>query len=210
MTDLPDPHDLPSPPGRPGSDVTMLLERLADGEGTAFDELLPLVYSELRRIARGQRRRGGDRPAFHTTELVHEAYLRFAKRDQQVYSHREHFFAVAAMAMKQILLDEARSRLSQKRGGKARRETLDPQELKIDQQAEFAVALDLSLQKLGQVTTRARRVVEYRYYGGLTEEETARVIGVDVRTVRRDWAKARAWLTVELGLAGESSLPSSP
>lgn len=180
--------------------VTLLLERLADGEDQALDELFPIVYSELRRIARGQRRRGGPHLTLETTGLIHEAYLRFAKADRHVYSHRQHFYAVAAKAMRQILLDEAKSRLRQKRGGGAQRATLDPEQLKVEEQAEFLVALDQGLEKLGKIKERVRRVVEYRFFGGLTEEETAEVIGVDARTVRRDWAKARAWLALELGL----------
>ncbi len=183
-------------------DVTQLLHQLADGETAALDDLLPLVYSELRRIAHGQRKRGRRTPTLVTTELVHEAYLRFAKKDRQVYKHREHFYAVAALAMKQILLDEAKSRLSQKRGGEVEAETLDPNQVRIDQQAELMVALDRSLEKLGKLKWRVRRVAEYRYFGGLTEEETACAVGVDVRTVRRDWAKARAWLTIDLGFDG--------
>ena len=186
-------------------DVTQLLCRLADGEASALDALLPVVYSQLRRIAQGQRRRGKRTPTLVTTELVHEAYLRFAKKDRQVYNHREHFYAVAALAMKQILLDEAKSRLSQKRGGDAEAETLDPNQARIDQQAELMVALDRSLEKLGKLKLRVRQVAEYRYFGGMTEEETARALGVDVRTVRRDWAKARAWLSVDMGFDGRES-----
>lgn len=185
----------------PASDgaVTLLLERLAEGEEEVLDELFPIVYAELKKIARGQRRRRGSHLTLETTGLIHEAYLRFAKGEQHVYSHRQHFYAVAAKAMRQILLDEAKRRLRHKRGGGAQRASLDPDQLKIEQQAELMVALDQGLEKLGRIQERARRVVEYRFFGGLTEQETARAIGVDARTVRRDWAKARAWLALELG-----------
>ena len=190
--------------------VTLILRRLADGHEGALEELLPVVYGELRRIARGQRRRRG-RPALLTTELVHEVYLRFARRERQVYEHRQHFFATAALAMKQILLDEAKSRLRHKRGGALESETLDPETALVDQQAELLIALERSLERLGRVAWRARRIVEYRYFGGLTEEETAELVGVDARTVRRDWAKARAWLILDLGLVapGEDAQPAA-
>lgn len=179
--------------------VTLLLERLAEGEEQVLDELFPLLYSELRRIASGQRQRRAFGGTLDTTALINEAYLRFAKRDLHLYSHRQHFFAVAAKAMRQILLDEAKRRLRQKRGGDVEQDSLDPEQLRIDEQAELMIALDQGLERLGKIQQRARKVVEYRFFGGLTEEETADVIGVDPRTVRRDWAKARAWLAIELG-----------
>lgn len=182
-------------------EVTVLLQRLASGEDGALNEVFPMVYSELRRIASGQRHRRAGGTPIETTALIHEAYLRFARRDRNLYSHRQHFFAVAARAMRQILLDEARSRLRQKRGGEAHHESIDPEQLKIEEQAELMIALDRGLEKLGQIQERARQVVECRFFGGLTEEETAEVIGVDARTIRRDWAKARAWLAIELGLS---------
>ncbi len=188
--------DLPSE-----GEVTVWLQRLAGGEDGALNEIFPMVYSELRRIASGQRQRRAGHTPLDTTALIHEAYLRFARRDQHLYSHRQHFFAVAARAMRQILLDEARSRLRHKRGGEARHESLDPERLKIEEQAEFMIALDRGLEKLGKIQERAKQVVECRFFGGLTEEETAEVVGVDPRTIRRDWAKARAWLAIELGLS---------
>lgn len=194
-----------APPSNQASDsrgeVTLLLERLADGEESALNELFPLVYTELRRIARGQRRRGAQSATLDTTALLNEAYLRFARLDHHLYSHRQHFFAVAARAMRQILLDEAKGRLRQKRGAGAGHDSLDPEQLRIDEQAEFMIALNSGLEKLGRVKERVRRVVEYRFFGGLTEAETAEVLGVDARTIRRDWAKGRAWLAMELGFS---------
>ena len=166
--------DLPS-----DGSVTLLLQRMADGEDAVLDA------------------------------LIHEAYLRFAKRDRHLFSHRQHFFAVAARAMRQILLDEARRRQRSKRGGGAQRESLDPELLRIDEQAEAMIALDQALDKLGRIEERARTVVEHRFFAGLTESETAGLLGVDARTVRRDWAKARAWLAVELGLTDVASLSRS-
>ncbi|MEM8932746.1 MAG: ECF-type sigma factor [Acidobacteriota bacterium] len=191
--------------------ITLQLQRWAAGEPDAFDELLPLVYAELRRIARGQRRRAspsalGDVTSA-TTDLVHEAFLRFAHKDRQCYAHREHFYAVAAKAMRHILLDQAKRRATAKRGRRPERVALDPERLQLDEQAEFLLALHQSLERLETVSPRAGRVVELRYFGGLTEGETARVLGVDGRTVRRDWAKARLWLAETLGPAGAAVGP---
>lgn len=191
--------DAPAPPAN--GEVTLLLHRLADGEEAVLDEVFPIVYAELRRIARGQRRRSGPGLTLDTTGLLHEAYLRFARREEHLYVHREHFFAVAATAMRHILLDEAKRRTRHKRGGDAQHHTLDPEQLRIDRQAELMIALDQGLRKLGRIQDRARKVVEYRFFGGLTEDETARILGIDARTVRRDWAKARAWLAIELEVA---------
>ncbi|MEM1180495.1 MAG: ECF-type sigma factor [Acidobacteriota bacterium] len=198
---------MPSPPEFPGqgapenaapSDVTRWLRRMAADEPGAVDAVFELVYGELRRIARGQRRRRLT-PELDTTALIHEAYLRFSRAAGQPPEHREHFYAVAARAMRQILLDEAKHHLRHKRGGDARHTDLDPDELKIEAQAELMVALDRGLEKLGRIQVRARQVVECRYFGGMSERETAAALGVDVRTIRRDWAKARAWLADELG-----------
>ncbi|MEM6792986.1 MAG: ECF-type sigma factor [Acidobacteriota bacterium] len=185
------------PPDAADPTITQLLHRLAEGEEGALGRLFPKVYGELRRIASGQKHRG-PQATLDTTALLHEVYLRFARSDRHVYRHREHFYAVAAKAMRQILLDEAKRRLRLKRGAGVAPETLDPERIRIDQQAEMMIALDQGLAKLGRIQDRARRVVEYRFFGGLTEEETARALGVDTRTIRRDWAKARAWLAGEL------------
>ncbi len=199
-----EPHSTASETIPSAGEVTLLLERLAEGEDGALDALFPMVYSELRRIARGQIYRRGAQSGgtLETTALIHEAYLRFVRQDRHFYTHRQHFFAVAAKAMRHILLDEAKRRLRAKRGGGVEAESLDPEEIQIDQQAERMVALNRGLEKLGRLEQRARQVVEYRFFGGLSEEEVAEVVGVDPRTVRRDWAKARAWLAIELGSSG--------
>ncbi|MEM8996703.1 MAG: ECF-type sigma factor [Acidobacteriota bacterium] len=191
----------PDKPPSPAGDVTRWLARMAADEPGAFDAVFELVYGELRRIASGQRRRRLT-PELETTALIHEAYLRFARADGEPPGHREHFYAVAARAMRQILLDEAKHRLRHKRGGQARRTDLDPDALEVDAQAELMVALDRGLEKLGRIQVRARQVVECRYFGGMSERETAVALGVDVRTIRRDWAKARVWLADELGDGG--------
>lgn len=192
-------------PGRTGEpgEVTRLLARMADGDDAVVGALFALVYSELRSIARGQRRRNSRDATLDSTALLHEAYLKFAAADSAVYEHREHFYAVAARAMRQILVDRARRRRTRKRGGDAdvtpwTSDGLDVSTL--DEQAEFLLALDQGLARLEERDGRARRVAEMRFFGGFTEDETAEILGVDARTVRRDWAKAKTWLAVTLGL----------
>jgi RNA polymerase sigma factor (TIGR02999 family) len=178
--------------------ITALLARHADGDGEALQELLPIVYEELRRLARSQRRRmRGDSATLDTTALVHEAYLRFARSDG-TFEHRGHFFAVAAAAMRQLIVDEARHRRRAKRGGGERPLTLDDHDLAIDERADLVLAVDEALGRLERLSPRLRAVVELRFFLGLSEEESAEALGVTDRTVRRDWIKARAWLQVEL------------
>ncbi|MEM1206620.1 MAG: ECF-type sigma factor [Acidobacteriota bacterium] len=209
---MPDPQTPESEPDderNSRGSITLQLQRWSEGEEGALDHLLPLVYSELRHIARGQRRRLGglDGVTSGTTDLVHEAYLRFTRRDRGCYGHREHFFAVAAKAMRRLLLDEAKKRGRQKRGDRRQRRSLDPEQLRLEEQTELMLALNESLERLERVSPRAGRVVEYRFFGGLTEDETARLLGVDGRTVRRDWAKARLWLATVLA-PGADPTPS--
>jgi RNA polymerase sigma factor (TIGR02999 family) len=187
--------------------VTQLLERLRSGDRAALDALLPLVYDELRRIARGQRQRLGNSLTVNTTALVHEAYLKLVKDRARSYSDRSHFFAVAATAMRQLLIDEAKRHAAKKRGSGRRPISLDSVDVGIEGQAESLLELDRALDKLGQLSPRLLRVVECRFFGGLTETETAAALAITDRTVRRDWAKARAWLAVEMGgaaTAGEA------
>jgi RNA polymerase sigma factor (TIGR02999 family) len=182
----------------PGS-ITEILDRLQTGDPDALDDLIPLVYEELRRIARRQRRRDfRQTPTLDTTALVNEAYLRLVQHEGGSYQHRAHFYAVAATAMRQIVTDEARSRLRSKRGGGRQPLPLDEQEIRIDSQAELLVALNEALDRLDRLNPRLRQVVECRFFAGLTEEETGEVLGINPRTVRRDWVKARAWLGAEL------------
>lgn len=191
------------PNSESSGEVTVLLGRLAAGEDGVLERVFPLVYDELRRIAKGQRRRSPsawDSSTLNTTALLHEAYLRFAKGERHLYTHREHFYAVAAKAMRQILIDEARRRLTKKRGGGAQEVSNPTESAAVVEQAEFLLALHQGLDRLGNLEPRARDVVEYRFFGGLSEAETAKVLDVHIRTVRRDWVKARAWFQLELGL----------
>jgi RNA polymerase sigma factor (TIGR02999 family) len=185
----------------PSKPISEVLDRLHDGDREAFDELVQLVYAELRRIARRQRRLDfRHTPTIATTALVNEAYLRLVRQDGKHYAHRGHFLAVAATAMRQIVIDEARARLRDKRGGGQQPVTLDNQEIRIDSQAELLIALNEALDRLDRRNPRLRQVVECRFFAGLTEEETAQALGVNPRTIRRDWAKARAFLGAELGI----------
>ena len=179
------------------AEVHALLRRLREGDEAALDELLPLVYRELSRIAHHQRRRIGGF-GVNTTALVHEAYLKLSSAKNQRFEDRGHFFAVAATAMRQLLIDEAKKHAAQKRGGGVRPISLDDVEVGIETQAEGLLALDRALRALYRVDPRLLRVVECRFFGGLTERETADVLGVTDRTVRRDWVKARAWLAVHM------------
>lgn len=178
--------------------ITNLL--LAHGEGAAgaFDRLVPLLYDDLRRVARGQLRRlrGGD--TLDTAGLVHEAYLRLVDQSRATWRDRSHFLAVSAIAMRQILIDHARTRARLKRGGDARQVTLD-ERVAVTRQAGELLELNQALERLGSVDPRLVRVVECRHFAGYSEEETATALGVSLRTAQRDWLKAKAWLREELG-----------
>lgn len=185
--------------------ITQLLQRHADGDARALDQLLPLVYTELRQLARSQRRRvADDNATLNTTALAHEAYLRLARSDGQ-YAHRGQFFAVMAVAMRQLLVDDARRRRRAKRGGGAAVVELADHDRAVEQQTDLILAVDEALGRLEQLSPRLRAVVECRFYLGLDEQETARALEVTDRTVRRDWTKARAWLQVELGRGSSGS-----
>lgn len=178
-------------------DITRLLWRAKQGDAVANAELLPLVYQELKSIAARQRRRQG-RPdqLLNTTAVVHEAWLRLQRGGE--YQNRHHFLAVAAMAMRQLLIDEARRQLMQKRGsGDAIQVTLDDN-IAIHDQASWLVALDQALNQLGDYKQRLREVFQLRFFGGLTEEETAEILEISIPTVRRDWLKAKAMLAMVL------------
>lgn len=197
QTPPPDPDDSNEDAGEGEAEVRALLSRLRDGDDQALDQLLPLVYRELSRIAHHQRRRIGGF-GVNTTALVHEAYLKLSSSKNQRFEDRGHFFAVAATAMRQLLIDEAKKHAAQKRGGGVQPLSLDDVEVGIETQAEGLLALDRALRALYRVDPRLLRVVECRFFGGLTERETAEVLGVTDRTVRRDWVKARAWLAVHM------------
>jgi RNA polymerase sigma factor (TIGR02999 family) len=182
----------------PGTDTTQLLRAWASGDSEALEQLTPRVYRELRRMA--ARLLQNERPGFslQSTDLVHEAYLRLVNARELEWQHRAHFFAVSATLMRRILLDRARRRAAAKRGGK--QEPLDlTRTLDIAQtKARQLVALDDALNALAEVDPRKSRIVELRFFGGLSVKETAEVVKVSSDTVMRDWKMARAWLLTEL------------
>lgn len=175
-------------------DVTQLLEAHARGDRGALDALLPRIYDELRRIARLRMRGERAGHTLDTTDLVHEAYLKLVRIDHMNWQNRAHFFAVASQAMRNILIDYAVRRKAQKRGGDRDRVTLGAEHLGTEAHLEDLVALDQALERLAAIDARQARVVECRFFGGLTIEETAEALGISSATVSRDWAVARAWL----------------
>jgi RNA polymerase sigma-70 factor, ECF subfamily len=181
------------------TDITALLVAHRAGDAGAFGALVPLVYEDLRRVARAQlrRRRPGD--TLDTTGLVHEAYVRLVDQSRAEWRDRGHFFAVSSLAMRQILVDYARRRGRMKRGGDLPMVPLEDAEDPAVREAERLLDVDRALVKLATIDQRLAKVVECRYFAGLTEEETAEALGVSVRTAQREWFKARAWLRTELG-----------
>jgi RNA polymerase sigma factor (TIGR02999 family) len=177
--------------------ITDLLLQVRQGSPDAMDRLFPLVYEELRRIAHRQLQ--GERPGhtLSTTGLVHETYLKLVDQTRVQWQDRGHFFALAARAMRQILVDYARRYRAQRRGGGLRRVSLT-EGAAVEEQAELVLAVHEALDRLAAMNHRLSQVVECRYFAGLTEEETAAALGVTARTVERDWVKARGWLYQEL------------
>jgi RNA polymerase sigma factor (TIGR02999 family) len=174
--------------------VTRLLHAARDGDPSAFDRLMPLVYTELKQVAGRQLRREYAGQGPRTTALVHELYLKLVAQAEIDWHGRAHFFTIAAQAMRQILVDHARKRQAKKRGGDWQRTTLVDNLLASEAAWEDVIALDEALDRLDAVDPRMRKVVEYRFFGGMTEKEIADVLDVSTRTVQRDWVKARAWL----------------
>ena len=183
----------------PNSNVTALLEEFALGDPGALDRLFPLIYEELRRVAHVQMYAERSGHTLNTTALVNEAYMKLVRHPPHVqWQGRLHFFAVAARAMRQILVNHAKSRSRAKRGGDAPVIALDEEMVVSEPRADELVALDDALKRLEDMDARQSRVVELRYFGGLTIEETALVLGVSAVTVKRDWTTARAWLYREI------------
>lgn len=186
-------------------DVTRLLAAWSGGDREALDDLIPIVYNELHRMAR---RCFHGQPSQHTlqpTVLIHEAYLRLSHQSQKQFTDRAHFFAVASLAMRQILVNHAQTRLSEKRGGGAVQVPIDDLGIAAEQEAREVLALHDALNRLESIDARKCRVVELRYFGGLSVEETAATLGVSTMTITRDWQAARAWLARELGIVGRDS-----
>ena len=204
MESKPPPHALT--PGDPGpQNVTRLLRELSGGNRQAFAELLPLVYEELHQIAARQRGSWIGNETLNTTALVHEAYLRLVDQTAPQWHSHPHFLAVASKAMRQILINYAKRNRAAKRGGATRRVPLHEVEsaLRSDEdpsetQAEALIALDHSLRRLEQQDRRQSRIVECRFFGRMTIEDTAKALGISPATVSRGWSMAQAWLYRDL------------
>ena len=192
------------------SDVSQLLEAWGAGDKTALERLMPLVYRELRYLARRQMRRERSNHSLQATELVNEAYLRLVQQRAAQWQHRAQFFAVAASIMRRILVDHARRSHYQKRGGGAVRMSLDEVDLVSAAPAEQIVALDGALEALEAVDPRKSQVVELRYFAGLSIEEIAHVLSVSPVTVKRDWALAKTWLYRHMSHAFKQADEFSP
>jgi RNA polymerase sigma-70 factor (ECF subfamily) len=188
-------RSLPNP--SPGA-VTELLKNARGGNQAAFDGLFPLVYAELRRIAAREMRRERPGRTLQATALVHEAYLRLLRDASLSFENRAHFLGIAAHAMREILIERARARVAQKRGGHAVRVTLEDVLFATQGASVDVLALDEALQRLARLDERRARVVELRYFGGLSVEETAAALDLSPATVKRAWTLARAWLYREL------------
>jgi RNA polymerase sigma factor (TIGR02999 family) len=183
------------------SAITLWLERLHAGEPDAFERLVPLVYDELRQVARRQLSRELRHHTLSATALVHEVFLRLVRQRRIDAGDRETFLAVAASTMRRILVDHARRRQRQKRGGGGASDPLDAElapALLADREIDEVLAVDRLLARLGELDERAARVVEYRIFAGLTLEETAAALNTSVKTVQRSWSAARAWLRKEI------------
>ncbi len=190
----------------PPIEITRLLRAWSGGDRAALDQLTPVVYKELYRIARGHMRRENQGNTLQTTALVNEAYLRLVDVPNVGWKDRAHFFAVSAQMMRRILVDAARARASGKRGGGARRVDLDQvPDISSGRHREL-VAVDEALNVLAEMDPRKARVVELRFFGGLSVEETAEVLGISAQSVMRDWRLAKAWLMRELSVpSGDTS-----
>ena len=191
------------------NEVTQLLVSWSNGDESALDKLMPLVHQELRRLAKGYMRRERPGHTLQTTALINEAYLRLVDWKNVQWQNRSHFFAVAAQMMRRILVDFARSRPLPKRDGGARLADLDEAAVLTDEKETDLIALDEALTALAAVDARKSQIVEMKFFGGLSVEETAEVLKLSPVTVMREWSKAKAWLYRELSRSatGENSPP---
>jgi RNA polymerase sigma-70 factor, ECF subfamily len=179
-------------------EVTLLLSALSQGDRNAASKLVPVVYGELRRLAGGYMRRERQDHTLQATALVHEAYLKLVEQRSVNWQSRAHFFGVAAQLMRRILIDHARGHLRQKRGGEHKKISLDQAYIFSEQQSAELLAVNEALERLSKLDPRQARVVELRFFGGLSVEEAAEVLGVSPKTVKRDWSVAKTWLYADL------------
>ena len=179
-------------------DVTELLIEWSNGDKAALDKLMPLIHEELRRLAHHYMSHERPGHTLQTTALINEAYLRLVNRKAVHWQNRAHFFAIAATLMRSLLVDHARSHAYAKRGGDARKITIDEAMIVSQERAAEVVALDDVLKQLAIFDPQQSRIVELRFFGGLTIDETAEVLGLSAATIKREWSTARAWLYREL------------
>ena len=181
------------------TDVTKLLQRWSEGDRDALDQLVPLVYEHLRQVAHRRLRHEDTSPSLNTTALVHEAYFKLVDLRRARFRDRAHFLAMASRIMRRLLIDHARARRAARRGGGAGAVELTEALSVSDSQADALTELDDALNRLEQVDARQSAILEQRFFGGLSLEETAEAVGVSLATVKRDLRFARAWLAAELG-----------
>ncbi|MGC2059527.1 MAG: sigma-70 family RNA polymerase sigma factor [Candidatus Sulfotelmatobacter sp.] len=180
------------------TDVTVLLIELTKGDKSAASRLIPLVYDELRRLASNYMRREREDHTLQATALVHEAYVKLVQQRSVDWQSRAHFFGIAAQVMRRILIDHARGRLREKRGGGEQAVVLDDVFVFSPEKSHELLKLDESLDRLSRIDPRQGKIVELRFFAGLTVEEAAEVLGISPKTVKRDWSMAKAWLYGDL------------
>ncbi|MHC4943315.1 MAG: sigma-70 family RNA polymerase sigma factor [Planctomycetota bacterium] len=188
----------------PRGEVTRLLAELCAGNEKARDKLFPLVYDQLHALAHHYMQRQNPGHTLQATALVHEAYLKLGGEQEGNWESRMHFIRVAARAMRSVLVDHERKKQAHKRGGALQREPLVSAEELIDAPAPSLVELDMALTRLGKIDPQCGQIVELRFFGGLTVEETARALNISARTVKREWRLAKAWLKREMLKENES------
>ena len=186
------------------NEVSQMLLAWRNGDRDALNRLMPIVYDELRRLAHRYMNRRFAGQTLQTTALVHEAYMRLAGQDHVDWQNRSHFFAVCAQVMRNLLVDRARSRQAEKHGGGARQVSLDEAAISTPEKQIDLLALDEALDRLAVIDARKSRIIEMRYFGGMSVEETAEVLDISPITVKREWLKARAWLYHQMNESGEA------
>ena len=184
--------------GGSSAPVTLILKRVQTGDQEALDQLIPLVYTELKTLASRQRRKAPMHDTLNTTALLHEAFIKLTGGESREFKDRCHFFAVAATAMRHLAVDYSRKKAALRRGGGGQILPLHEVQVGALDHTDTVLAIDDALTRLARLDGRLARVVECRFFGGMTEEETAAALGVTDRTVRRDWTKARLWLHEDL------------
>ena len=191
-----------SDPSSAAHEVTQLLHQISGGDASAVERLVPLIYAELRQIAGRAMRHERSDHTLQPTALVHEAFLRLVGKPDLSWESRAHFLNIAAQAMRRVLLMHARERGAAKRGGGAERVTLDDQLVGSAEKGIDLIGLDESLERLAAIFPRKARVVELRFFAGLSLEETGKVVGISLATVKREWDFARAWIRRDLTIDG--------